>query len=393
MRVRTALLNAHAFHFDRNWFLFLLLSVAMTLMLFLSPRAFVIGSPIIQVSRSHFPHVLLAIFSSNFTLGRLNMMASSILDSKRFDLRFLDVFVVFPPGHGPAPRRFRSLFAPCESDAFRGLCCRVDWAMRFFLEREVNWFFRAIDDGWFNPYNLHTFVQQLESFIDPDRHVVIKGIDNPLFTELWNTAYMQGGAPILMSRAAVQHALSTFSGVCGDPHWPADDTALTLIANRTFESSTAWGDVRFSGDIWCSSEMKFHEQWALHSPTHFRLFDTLCSSKSRYLQPLKVLVGSHTCGGNSAWRQLVEQASADWFPEDLMSEFTSREHYKFCKNNSQHRRLASTAYLQSVTPWLDIANPILNFSVADLWTWGFEHIPQLPWLPRRPHGLGLSHRH
>jgi hypothetical protein len=238
--------------------------------------------------------VFVAIFSSNFTIGRLILMENSILNKKLFDLSFLDALIIFPRGHGPAPGRTLSVVTPCQTDIRYGLCCRVDWAMRAFLEKGMTWFLRAIDDSWFNPYNLYGLIQQLESFIDPHSHIVIKSHDDPVFNKRWNMAFMQGGSPTLMSRAAVQHSLSTFLGVCGDEHWPADDVALTLIANRSFQSATTWGDVRFADATSTSAKTRFAREWGLHRPTRFRFFSKPCSSKTRHLKPLKVMIGAQT---------------------------------------------------------------------------------------------------
>jgi hypothetical protein len=332
------------------------------------------------------------IFSSNFTIGRLQLLEDSVLNDALFDLTGLDILVVFPRGHGPAPGKLRSVVAPCPTDTQYGLCCRVDWAMRAFLRNKTSWFLRAIDDSWFNPYNMNILIRQLESFVDPWSHVVIKSHDSPVYNEKWNVAYMQGGAPTLMSRAAVQHVLSTFSGVCGDQHWPCDDTTLTLIANRSFQSSAAWGDVRFADAMSRNRKTTFQREWNLHNPTHFQFFDRPCSVKARYLKPLKVMVGAHTRGGVESWRKLVEQVSLSWFPQHLLLEFPGRHNYVMCVNISQATYLASDKYLKATTPLLAIQDPRLNFSLAELWRWGFEHIPQLPWLPSRPYGLGVSHR-
>jgi hypothetical protein len=237
---------------------------------------------------------------------------------------------------------------------------------------------------------LHGLIQQLESFIDPRSHVVIKGHDYPIFNENWNMAFMQGGSPILMSQAAVQHGLSTFLGVCGDKHWPNDDVALTLIANRSFQSANAWGDVRFAGAITKSARTRFAREWSLHSRTAFRFFNTTCSLETGYLKPLKVMVGVHTKGGVLSWRSLIEQVSFNWFPKHLLLEFSRRDHYVMCANLSRATDLASDEYLKGVTPLLDFHDPYLNFTVMELYNWGFEHIPRLPWLPHRPYGIGVA---
>jgi hypothetical protein len=264
--------------------------------------------------------------------------------------------------------------------------------MRFFLKGEINWFLRAIDDSWFNPDNLYRFVEQLESFLDPYSHVIIKSQDCPTIIERWDMSYMQGGAPILMSRAAVRHIASTFSSVCGSSQWPADDAALTLIVNRTFISSSAWGDVRFVSEPWNVRNIKARDQWNIHSSTHFQFLNMSCSLHSHYLRPLKVLVGAHTCGVKPFWRNLVELVSLRWFPDDLLLEYSKNESYVICRSPFYANLLASITYLKAVTPLITITDPRLNFTVPELWKWGFEHIPRFPWLPRRPYGLGPSYR-
>jgi hypothetical protein len=372
-----------------------LLSGLMTL-----PIGFVGWSPGFVASSSCFSaalthprsRVFVAIFSSNFTVGRVVLMGNSILNNTLFDTDFLNVVIVFPRRHGPMPGKYRSISAPCPSDIRRGLCCRLDWAMRLFLKENSSWFLRAIDDSWFNPHNLQVFVQQLESFLDPWFHVVMKSHNSPLFNDKWNVAFMQGGAPTLMSHAAVRHSLSTWLDVCGSSHWDADDLALTLIANRSFPSPAAWGDVRFAGATSPSPKTKFREEWSTHRPTYFQFFNVSCSAKSHYLKPLRIIIGVHSWGGIVSWRKLVEEASSSWFPESLLLEFPETGQYQMCLNKSQALLLASYGYLTRVTPLLELQDPRLNFSAPALFKWGFEHIPQLPWLPQRPYGLGVSRR-
>jgi hypothetical protein len=261
--------------------------------------------------------------------------------------------------------------------------------MHLFLQGRNNWFLRAIDDSWFNPYNLQLLIRQLESFIDPRSHVVIKSHYEPRFYRRWNVAFLHGGSPTLMSRSAVQHSLPLFYPACSDSHWRADDLALTLIANRSFSLSSHWGDVRFAGAHNSDANATFQVDWDTHYPTQFRYFQRACSPDARELKPLKVLIGVHSRGGILSWRQLVEGASLSWFPDDLLFEFPPTGSYMMCTNRSLALRLASHEYLKSVTPLLDLRDPSLAFSVADLLDWGFYHIPNFPWLPRRPYGLGV----
>jgi hypothetical protein len=314
---------------------------------------------------------------------------NSILNPALFDLGFLDVLVFFSAGNGPAPPPLRSFIAPCPSSTRWGICCRLDWAMRVFLERDHTWFVRAIDDGWFNPYNLQLLIRQLESFVDPRSHVVIKSHDCPRFYKNWNVAFMQGGSPTLMSRAAIEHSISLFYPVCSHRNFPADDLALTLIANRSFASRSYWGDVRFTDANNFNPRAPFRLDWQLHQPTQFRYFHRKCPPGARELKPLKVLVGVHTRGGILPWRELAEQVSLSWFPDHLLLEFLRTGNYVICANRSLATYLSSREYLQSVTPLLHLHDPYLNFSSRQLVDWGFRHIPNFPWLPRRPYGLGV----
>jgi hypothetical protein len=224
--------------------------------------------------------VLVAIFSSKFTINRLTLMENSILNHSLFDVHQLKVVVVLPQRHPPAPGKLPSAVTICPTDVQHGLCCRVDWAMRMFLKGNANWFLRAIDDSWFNPYNLKVLIQQLESFVNPHLHVVIKSHNSPVYNENWKVAFMQGGAPTLMSRAAVRHAIMTFLSVCRDKHWSTDDLALTLIANRSFRSAGAWGDVRFAGATSPNSKTEFRREWDLHKATRFQSFQKSCAIKA-----------------------------------------------------------------------------------------------------------------
>jgi hypothetical protein len=256
--------------------------------------------------------------------------------------------------------------------------------MRTFLAMDIPWFLRAIDDSWFNPGNLHIYINQMSSFLDPFRHVVIKAHMGPNFLVRWGITFLQGGAPILMSRAAVRHVLPHFSNVCGSRHWPADDITLCLIVNRSFPLFWQWADVHFAGAISAHRDSAFALAWWAHVTTHFVAFNQSCRLPPLLARPLKTLVGVHSWGGLEPWRHLVESCSDSWFPENLLFEYCTREGYRICRDSREARRLMSVQYLESVTPKLSIGDPSLNFSLADLWQWGFEHIPRLPWLPARP---------
>jgi hypothetical protein len=242
--------------------------------------------------------------------------------------------------------------------------------MRLFLETDRDWFLRVIDNSWFNPDNLNTYIQQLSLFINPRRHIVIKGHLIPYYFESFQIPIMHGSTPILMSRAAVRHILGHFPKLCGTRHWSTDDLTLSLIVNRSFEAISDWDDVHFVGENPLNST--FGDQWNLHSSTHFRHFKTICSQKNRYLKPLKKIVGVHIADGNRAWREVIEMANENWFPEDLMLEYSQGKGYLFCLDRNEAVRLSSIKYLKKRTPRLEIDDEKLRFSKRELERWGFK---------------------
>jgi hypothetical protein len=114
--------------------------------------------------------------------------------------------------------------------------------------------------------------------------------------------------------------------------------------------------------------------------------------QSRYLRLLKLLVGAPICGADRSWRTVVEQVPLGWFQEDFLFEYSKNESYVICRNILSANLLGSIAYLQSDTPGIKITDRILNCSVPDLWKWGFQHIPQFPWLPKGLYRLRPSRR-
>jgi hypothetical protein len=327
--------------------------------------------------------VYVAIISSDFTSPRLELMCRRIFTDSLFAAQVFRFLVLYPREHGPPPCKIPFVVTSCSSSTSEGICCRVDIAMRLFLETESPWFIRVIDDSWFNPGNLYKYVWQLSAFCDPFQHVVIKGHMDPYFLQHWGFTFLQGGAPILMSRAGVQHVLAYFLQICGTAYWPADDITIGLIVNRTFESFSHWADVHFAGAI-PSGKSTFHREWDLGVRAHFSGVSRSCDRSHAFQKPLKDLIGVHSWGGIRQWRSLVELCTSPWFPDDLMFEYLGDRGYTMCRDPSEVLRFRSQSFLESHTPKLVIGSPFLNFSVCDLWEWGFQHIPRLPWLPGKP---------
>jgi hypothetical protein len=304
-------------------------------------------------------------------------MSHSILNHSLFHTNIFEAAVFFPAHHGATDLTLHLITTHCGPSTRKGVCCRVTHAMRYFLTTSRGWFLRAIDDSWFNPDNLYTLVQQLSTFLNPRKHVVMKGHAAPDFVLQWGRVYLQGGAPILLSRAAVIHVLQYFPPICGLPFFPSDDTTFGLIANRSFPSLTDWGDVRWAATINSAQDTVFIRQWDSHVGSYFRSFNEVCSQNAIYLKPLNKIIGVHTVNGIVQGRQIVEMASLNWFPQDLMFEYQYPQGYVLCRNKTEEIRLASMDYLKEVTPLLTIAD--LNYSMKDLRKWG-DKLPKVPFL-------------
>jgi hypothetical protein len=184
-----------------------------------------------------------------------------------------------------------------------------------------------------------------------------------------------------MSRAAVIHVLRYFPLICGSGPFPADDTALDIIVNRTFMSMLNWADVRFAGAVTTRPDSMFLKQYKLHIDSHFASFNQSCRTNAAFLKTLKRIVGVHSWGGMMQWRKIVEMSSSNWFPEDLMFDYRPPDGYELCLNKKEAARLGSLEYLKAVTPLLKINDPYLNYSVLDLLKYSLTTV-KLPWLPR-----------
>jgi hypothetical protein len=325
--------------------------------------------------------LFVGIISSDFTIKRLFLMSNDILNHSLFSSNIFQTVAFFPIGHARRTLPLHSITTNCSSSVNEGICCRVAIAMRYFLTTGLPWFLRAIDDSWFNPDNLYTFIRQLSSFLDPFQHVVIKAHMGPDYLHKWGKPFLQGGSPTLMSRAAVLHVLRYFPLICGSEPFPTDDTVLDLIVNRTFTSVLNWADVRFAGAVNAHTNSMFRRQYDLHIGSHFALFNRSCSPKGILLKILKRIVGVHSWGGIMQWRKIVEMASSNWFPEALMFEYQPYDGYQLCVNEKEAARLGSVEYLKRVTPLLNVNDPDLNYSVLDLLKWSLKTV-KLPWLPR-----------
>jgi hypothetical protein len=245
----------------------------------------------------------------------------------------------------------------CPPDIGIGLCCRLRRAMDVFLSTPVPWFFRAIDDRWFNPQELYVYVQQLNSLLDPQRHV-----------GSGRFAHIQGGTPVLMSRGAIAHMFRQFPGVCLAAPYRADDNAITLILNMIFQSLSAWADWRFAGHVVPGQARDwFMNDWEMYHLSGFEGLQRRCRSGARYLKPWRAIVGAHTHGCLVQWMEAVERAHESSVPENLMVEWVAEEGYVFCKGDSGvRRRMTSLWYLKAVTPKIEIDDPVLQYSCADV---------------------------
>jgi hypothetical protein len=325
--------------------------------------------------------LFVGIISSNFTIKRLGLMSNDILNHSLFHSKVFQAAVFFPIFHGQNTLPLHSIATNCSTSVHAGICCRVAFAMSYFLTTGLPWFLRAIDDSWFNPGNLYTFIQQLSSFLDPHQHVVIKAHMGPNYFQIWGKPFLQGGAPTLMSRAAVIHVLRYFPWICGSRPFPADDTALDIIVNRTFLSMLNWADVRFAGAVTGRPNAMFLKQYNLHADSHFASFNRSCRPNAYLLKTVKKIVGVHSWGGIMQWRKIVELANSNWFPEDLMFDYRLPDGYELCLDKKEAGRLGSLEYLKAVTPRLNINDPYLNYSVRDLLNYS-RTVVKLPWLPR-----------
>jgi hypothetical protein len=248
----------------------------------------------------------------------------------------------------------------------------------FLGSGSYNWFFRAIDDSWFNLHNLHSYIQQLDSFVDADRHIVIKGHLSPTHWEGWGVTIMQVGAPVLMSRAAVRHMMRFLPEMCDLTPFLTDDNAMTFILRKTFPSTKEWADVRFAGPpITGELNGTLIADWDSAASLHFRRFNRSCRTPAKWWKPWATIVGCHTNGGIQQWKQAVEFAHANWIPENLMIEWHTGVGYGFCLATTQVKReLTSLESLRAQTPLIPLDDPRLNFSIMELAELAVAECPQ-----------------
>jgi hypothetical protein len=324
--------------------------------------------PLLLPIYSSLPHAYIAIFSAEKTKNRLKRMSRTILSDRYFERRRFAVRVIVPRDHDVYVENAQDLVSNCAGNRRQDLCCRLRAAMDDFLESDIDWFVRAIDDSWFNLHNLEVYIKQLNSIVDPRRHVVVKGHRDPLYWDRDNKSLIQGGAPVLMSQAAVRHIARFFPLLCKLSMFHTDDNALALILQRTFSSSESWGDVHFAGPPYTGSfDGEFMAEWNENRATHFRSFNRSCGSDRKYWKPWGTMIGCHTNSVVSEWAEAVELAHSKWIPEDLMLEWRSNGHYGFCRTGvGIVRELTSVDYARAHTPLIELTDPGLDFSFREL---------------------------
>jgi hypothetical protein len=258
-----------------------------------------------------------------------------------------------------------------------GICCRVKAAMDDFLATGQDWFLRAMDDSWFNVPNLVLLTEQLGTFMNPQRHIVIKGHLSPFHVEKWGFVHLQGGAPILMSRAAVEFVCRYFTAACDVAPWQSDDVALTILVHKMFPSAEFWADVRFGGPpATAHSPGPFAAEWKENAPSHFQHFQRQCDTAGKlYWKPWKTFVGGHTIEFGE-WREGVEFAHLDWISENLTLEWRPEIGYGLCFAPMKIvRELVSLNSLRVNTPLIQLGDPSLTFSRRDVAAKSLELCP------------------
>jgi hypothetical protein len=344
--------------------------------------------PFLETIPKRHPHIYIAIFSARMTKNRLTRMFERLLNPTFFRTDRVVARVIVPKGHGFTEPVVPLLISECPSSIQAGLCCRTRVAMDDFLDRDIDYFVRAIDDSWFNLENLESYIEQLDSLLDPRIHVITKGHLSLWHARVWNVSIVQGGSPILMSQAAVRHISRYFPEVCEATPFGTDDNAFSFVLQKIFSSREFWADVRFCGSPLRRTNLTpaFSLDWDQNHATDFRYFNQSCRVGKEYPKPWRTMVGAHTSGGVPQWQEAIELAHTTSIPENLMVEWRQTEGYRLCLGPIEVKReLTSLGYVDAHTPRLRLTDPRLNYSIRDIVELSLRECPR--WGPANCEGL------
>jgi hypothetical protein len=258
------------------------------------------------------------IFPSLRSLRRVDRYSRDILTHPLFASRVFLAHVIWPAGDFDEFPTCLSVQTSCGPGKFSGFHCRIEASLRLFLAGGASWYFRAMDDSWINPGNFLEYIGKLETFVDPDKHVVIKAA---VYRYISGADLVQGGSGVLLSRAAVEFIVAAnFTRLTRFAFLHQEDTTFTLPCFALFNETAAWSDFRFVGP-----DTGYRTRWIMppiiteHSGTNFRDFNISCQSKLVF--PLRAAVAFHTTGlPQLEWLIRV----AHELPMDLATEWNGR---------------------------------------------------------------------
>jgi hypothetical protein len=209
--------------------------------------------------------------------------------------------------------------------------CRISETISLCLQGGFPWCFHATAGTWINPDNLLAYIRNLETFLNPTDHIIIKGGPS---REPRPFPVLDIGDGRLFSRAAALF-LSSFNYTRLVELSPngREDEAFTIAAQLTLGSSAAWSDSRF-GD-WTSLIRA-------DLASDFRDFAVVCGARPGLVFQVKNMIGIHTGGIMEVEQLFVKRA----LPLDLAVEWNGTA-FALCRGADAQGDLD---WLKRVTP-------------------------------------------
>jgi hypothetical protein len=197
------------------------------------------------------------------------------------------------------------------------------------------------------------FIDELESFIQPDIHIVMKASKTRIERYVCG-CWLDGGTGWLMSRAAVLHTVSyNFLNICAKAYYNQDDVTSGVIMGHTFPDARYWDSVRLSGNPYY-----YRKLWSVD----ISRVTNLC--RYEFVWPARTLIAMHTSGRSDLITFTKNLRGA---PEDLALEWTPGT-FQLCRRNAI--LLKTLTSLETLRQWTPIVPFRLGGQVIE---WDFWH--------------------
>ncbi|OHT00407.1 hypothetical protein TRFO_32949 [Tritrichomonas foetus] len=200
--------------------------------------------------------VIIFVHSVISEVEHVNEFFGKFLKLDLFKNRIFQLFFVYPKLEQEIEinTTFSYIITPCspKRDGPESLSCRNDFANRAIYEYYSNadWIVRLTDDSHFVPNKFMEYIQKLEEFINPSKHILFKAWITTYFK---NIEYLCGGGGWLKTKAwnnyMIEHNISLME-FARFSHEMQDDTAMSHVVWSIYNSSKQYVDP-FISDFHC----------------------------------------------------------------------------------------------------------------------------------------------